>query len=166
MIKRLIDKITSSEEDQKIVLLDPAALGGAPEPDLRIIGMFCDVSEEKVSDIYLQSWKQGLKGITVYRDGSRHKQVLHMTSENAKKTFEVAPSDYISKYIAARVKNSYIKSQVDNAITVTEDTPSLAQNIVEEEKEETLCPTCKNKLIFVEGCNICIDCGYSGCTSG
>ncbi len=30
-----------------------------------------DVSLEKVSDIYLDSWKQGLKGITVYRDGSR-----------------------------------------------------------------------------------------------
>ena len=89
-----------------------------------------------------------------------------MTSENAKKTFEVAPSDYISNYIAARVKNSYIKSQVDNAITVTDDTSQLTQTIVEEEKEETLCPTCKNKLIFVEGCNICIDCGYSGCTSG
>ena len=30
-----------------------------------------DVSEEEVSNIYLESWKQGLKGITVYRDGSR-----------------------------------------------------------------------------------------------
>ena len=30
-----------------------------------------DVSEAEVSDIYLESWKQGLKGITVYRDGSR-----------------------------------------------------------------------------------------------
>jgi len=30
-----------------------------------------DVSLEKVSDIYLESWEQGLKGITVYRDGSR-----------------------------------------------------------------------------------------------
>jgi ribonucleoside-diphosphate reductase alpha chain len=30
-----------------------------------------DVSLEKVSDIYLDSWKLGLKGITVYRDGSR-----------------------------------------------------------------------------------------------
>ncbi len=30
-----------------------------------------DVSLEKVSDIYLESWKQGTKGITVYRDGSR-----------------------------------------------------------------------------------------------
>lgn len=30
-----------------------------------------DVSEEMVGQIYLQAWKNGLKGITVYRDGSR-----------------------------------------------------------------------------------------------
>lgn len=30
-----------------------------------------DVTLEKVAEIYLQAWKKGLKGITVYRDGSR-----------------------------------------------------------------------------------------------
>ena len=35
------------------------------------INLASDVSEEKVSDIYIESWKKGLKGITVYRDGSR-----------------------------------------------------------------------------------------------
>lgn len=30
-----------------------------------------DVTEQVVSDIYMESWKQGLKGVTVYRDGSR-----------------------------------------------------------------------------------------------
>jgi len=30
-----------------------------------------DVSEEEVSNIYMKSWEKGLKGITVYRDGSR-----------------------------------------------------------------------------------------------
>jgi ribonucleotide reductase alpha subunit len=30
-----------------------------------------DVSEEVVGNIYMESWKQGLKGVTVYRDGSR-----------------------------------------------------------------------------------------------
>lgn len=30
-----------------------------------------DVSTEEVSNIYMESWKEGLKGITVYRDGSR-----------------------------------------------------------------------------------------------
>tara|TARA_R100000008_G_C3571079_1_gene162166 strand:+ start:665 stop:1294 length:630 start_codon:yes stop_codon:yes gene_type:complete len=52
MIKKLLDKIINdSDEEQKIVLLDPAALEGRAEPDLRIIGMFCDVSEDKVAEI-------------------------------------------------------------------------------------------------------------------
>jgi len=42
-----------------------------------------DVSEEEVSNIYLESWKQGLKGITVYRDGSRS-GVLVSTDDNTK----------------------------------------------------------------------------------
>ena len=51
MIKKILDKLTSQEE-AKIVLLDPAVLGsGKPEPDLRIIGMFCDVHEEKVAEV-------------------------------------------------------------------------------------------------------------------
>jgi len=35
------------------------------------INLASDVSEELVGEIYMESWKQGLKGITVYRDGSR-----------------------------------------------------------------------------------------------
>ncbi len=35
------------------------------------INLPSDVSVESVGDIYLASWKKGLKGITVYRDGSR-----------------------------------------------------------------------------------------------
>lgn len=30
-----------------------------------------DVEVAKVGEIYLESWQRGLKGITVYRDGSR-----------------------------------------------------------------------------------------------
>jgi len=52
MIKKLLDKITSAAtEEQKIVLVDPALIGAKPEPDLRIIGMFCDVHEEKVAEV-------------------------------------------------------------------------------------------------------------------
>ena len=53
MIKKLLDKITSAvEEEQQIMLIDPSALGAQkPEPDMRIIGMFCDVAEEKVAEV-------------------------------------------------------------------------------------------------------------------
>ncbi len=51
MIKKLLERLASAGDDQKIVLLDPSSLGGSPEPDLRIIGMFCDVHEEKVAEV-------------------------------------------------------------------------------------------------------------------
>jgi ATP-dependent Clp endopeptidase proteolytic subunit ClpP len=53
MIKKILDKLkTSTAGEPKIVLIDPAALGSSkPEPDLRIIGMFCDVHEEKVAEV-------------------------------------------------------------------------------------------------------------------
>ena len=35
------------------------------------INLPADVSVQKVSDIYIRAWEKGLKGITVYRDGSR-----------------------------------------------------------------------------------------------
>jgi len=91
-----------------------------------------------------------------------------MASEDSIKNFEVEPSDYVTNYISNSIKNEYVKSQINNALSAIklEDSRKTTQTVVEEESEETLCPVCKNKLIFAEGCNICIDCGYSGCTSG
>jgi ribonucleoside-diphosphate reductase alpha chain len=134
----------------------------------KTINMPYDVSADDVKASYLLAHEMGLKGITIYRDGSRHKQVLHMVSDKAEKTFDVRPSTYLIDYVNSHINNSYIKTQVDNALRLEIPKEEVSQQtpVTEEQKEETLCPTCKNNLVFVEGCSLCIECGYSGCTSG
>jgi ribonucleoside-diphosphate reductase alpha chain len=45
------------------------------------INLPSDVSMDKVGNIYMQAWQQGLKGITVYRDGSRSGVLVQESSK-------------------------------------------------------------------------------------
>ena len=47
-----------------------------------------DISEDMVNKLYVEAWKAGCKGCTVYRDGSRSGVLVTLTSEDKKKEKE------------------------------------------------------------------------------
>jgi len=51
MIKRIKEMIGGAEDEKKIVIVDPSALAGNQEPDMRVVGLFADVNDEKIAEI-------------------------------------------------------------------------------------------------------------------
>lgn len=72
------------------------------------INLPSDVTVDEVSDIYLESWRRGLKGITVYRDGSRS-GVLVSTDDKGSPTNGDLSAEKRDKILPCDIHYSTIK---------------------------------------------------------
>jgi ribonucleoside-diphosphate reductase alpha chain len=91
----------------------------------------------------------------------------------------------VADYINSNIKEPYVLEQMQKILKesgVQDETATMAKvELVQQEipkkmaqmsamqmldSNEEVCPSCKAKLIITEGCNICIECGFSSCASG
>ena len=89
---------------------------------------------EQVEDLYMYAWENGLKGITIYRDGCARSGILITNKAN---------------------------NRQEKLLELQNQMTELAAESLQEDPDK--CPMCGGKLNHTGGCSECQDCGYSPC---
>lgn len=100
-----------------------------------------NATRKDIEEAYILAYKNNLKGITVYRNNSRQFQPMNL-DDKKKETKAEEP----------------VQSKVEEVKETKEE-----YNPTGEIKKVT-CPECGNTIEMAEGCFICLNCGYSGCS--
>ena len=89
------------------------------------------------------AYKNNLKGITVYRNNSRQFQPMNLDTKKKEPKIEIKP---IEKNLEPKVEEKREDYNPTGEIKTIK------------------CPECGNEIQMAEGCFICLNCGYSGCS--
>jgi len=102
-----------------------------------------EATVKDIEDIYMNAWKYGLKGITVYRDGCRRGGIL-INSED-----DINEVDF----------NNMTVDELEEQIKKIQ---SIKTN--KQDNSKPKCPECNEPLNFTGGCKDCPACGWSACS--
>ena len=146
----------------------------------KTINMPYNVTVEDVKNAYILAHELGLKGIALFRDGSRNEQVLHVGSnvqsnkneqtvqKDTPGTVSTTPqaptrNQVEKKVTPSRFGMNYIRDRVPESL-MTDLTIHAGKSSTYMEKGEE-CPLCHFHTVIDEGgCKTCKKCGVSSCS--
>lgn len=137
-----------------------------------------NVTVDDVKNAYILAHELGLKGIALFRDGSRNEQVLHVGSnvqsnKNEQNVQKDTPGTVTSpaptknqverKVVPSVFGMNYIRDQIPEKLMIDLTLHAGKSSQFLEKGDE--CPSCK-ELTFIKdsGCEKCLKCGYATCS--
>ncbi len=145
----------------------------------KTINMPEEVTPQDIKQAYLIAHEIGLKGLTIFRDGSRIGVIEHLGD---REKFKPQPSKYALEILERLLTNKgsiyYKRSDLRNelydlikgvlegkSIAGLEQMPLIKETNGEDttEAKEGKCPVCGGTIVYESGCEKCIECGWSAC---
>jgi len=114
---------------------------------------------DDILEAYIAAYKMGCKGITIYREGSKSKQVLYAPSQAEEKriieALKIIQNDTVKIMRRLGLKEPRWIVELKKSGKIVREN---GNNQIEK------CPACgSEKLVYQSGCVSCLDCGWSAC---
>lgn len=147
---------------------------------------------QDIKESYLLAHQLGCKGLSIYRDGSRNEQILHITTRPDSDPLK--PSEFVTEYIRENCQalKDFLPSffSKDFGLIDVRDLPQInegygywSQYVENIDKitrvkrvgtqdgildgykiKSNVCSNCSTIMVFQEGCKTCPNCGTSACS--